>query len=1024
MPRDTPQAVPGHSPFWPLFFFTHNNKREARHDLARLSLTLMPILPRLFHRTSRTSSADTQRDARTPPNASPLHGEPGRTPRSRGELGRNLRLRSNAQTSGTPGTPARPQIRASASRTAPSTPQHPQGTEGTRTVPNSPLHNDARVFRERADHTGLSAWRTEMLTRFIEHSRKHGLANDFEQVRVYDRLSRAVDHLKSVLRMSGDSVQLKSLPVPELPDVTFEIAHLKNLETVDCDLHALPATLENLFLLETLSLKGAKNLKALPDAVWRLPALQELKLSETGLKSLPPVGGGSALQRLTIEDSPLEQLPAGFADLDQLASLSLSNTKLEKLSSGIGQLPALKSLSLQDNPKLERLPKSLGQVEELTLIGGRIHALPSASGMSSLQKLTVDNSSLAKLPADFGALGNLAHVSLSNTKLRDLPASIGNLFTLKTLSLQDNPKLGSLPASFGQLSGLQELTLNGNRIHELPSMGGVSSLQTLTVDDTALAGLPADFGALRNLAHLSLSNTQLRELPANTGNLHALKTLSLQGNQQLATLPSSLGYLSGLEELTLKNSSVSELPPMGPGSALKTLTVENSPLTSIPADIGIQCERLTQLSLSNTQLRALPSSIGKLSNLKGLTLKNNARLELLSESGVRKLESVRKIDLSGCVRLTGLPSSIGKLPKLRTLDLSGCTGLSMASLPRSLVLPRDGLNVIFPEHLKTDVGNARIQQNPRARLLEGHLERQNEAMNHAMFGDDESVGSMTSVPDNEAGVVSMAFHAKHAYKRLERLRQEAGSSMAAPMRNNDAESMRRALAYAFRSMSDLPTFKKLDNAARSLSYEVQEQLADLVAAPVGQKLVKAIAEGAYGAGRDARAIEQMLPELATRIANHPEIQQLREQAKRYPSSLPPEKLAAKLTPLIQPLWDGTRAVAPMPGQLRQALQDLLVTAEGRQLASEIDRAAHSHRAGDEGKALRGLLPVLAAKIGSDPRVVRVREFVSRHTFGSPQQRAESLAQTLTPVVQELWAQTQAEVAKQGQTPAASPSRQR
>lgn len=851
----------------------------------------------------------------------------------------------------------------------------------------------------------------------------HGLANDFEQVRVYDRLSRAVEHLKSVLRRGGDSVQLKALPVPELPDVTFEIAHLKNLETVDCDLHALPATLENLFLLETLSLKGAKNLKALPDAVWRLPSLQELKLSETGLKSLPPIGGGSALQRLTIEDSPLEKLPAGFADLGQLASLSLSNTKLKNLSSSIGQLPALKSLSLQDNPELERLPKSLGQVEELTLIGGRIHALPSASGMSSLQKLTVDNSPLAKLPVDFGTLGNLAHVSLSNTKLRDLPASIGNLFTLKTLSLQDNPKLGSLPASFGQLSGLQELTLKGNRIHELPSMGGASSLQTLTVDDTALAWLPADFGTLRNLAHLSLSNTQLHELPANTGNLHALKTLSLQGNQQLATLPSSLGYLSGLEELTLKNSSVSELPPIGPGSALKTLTVENSPLTSIPADIGIQCKQLTHLSLSNTQLRALPSSIGRLSNLTELTLKNNAHLELLSERDVRKLTSVKTIDLSGCVRLEALPPSIGKLPKLKTLDLSGCTGLTMASLPRSLVFPRNGLRVILPEHLKTGVGDARIQQNPRAQLLKGHLGRHNEAMNHALFGDDESAVSMTSVPDNEAGVVSMAYHVKNAYKRLEGLRQEAGSSTAAPMRKNDAAPMLKALSYAFNRMPDLPTYKRLDNAARSLSYEAQEQLADLVAAPVGQKLIKAIAEGAYGAGRNAGAIERMLPELATRIANHPEIQQLREQAKRYPSSLPPETLAAKLTPLIQPLWDGMRAVAPMPGQLRQALQDLLVTAEGRQLASEIDQAAHSHRAGNEGKALRGLLPVLAAKISSDPRVVQVREFVSRHKFGSPQQRAESLAQTLTPVVQELWAQTQAEVAKQGQTPLASPSRQ-
>ncbi|OAI77073.1 protein popC [Ralstonia solanacearum] len=985
-------------------------------------MTIMPILLRLFNRTSRTSSADTQRDARTPQNASPLRGEPARTPRSRGELGHNLRPRNNAQTSGTPGTPVRPQIGASVSRTAPSTPQHPQGTEGTRTVPNSPLHSDARVFIERVDHTGLSAWRTQMHARFREHCRMHGLANDFEQVRVYDRLSRAVEHLKSVLRMNGDSVQLKALPVPELPDVTFEIAHLKNLETVDCDLHALPATLENLFLLETLSLKGAKNLKALPDAVWRLPSLQELKLSETGLKSLPPIGCGSALQRLTIEDSPLEKLPAGFADLGQLASLSLSNTKLENLSSSIGQLPALKSLSLQDNPKLERLPKSLGQVEELTIIGGRIHALPSASGMSLLQKLTVDNSPLPKLPVDFGTLGNLAHVSLSNTKLRDLPASIGNLFTLKTLSLQDNPKLGSLPASFGQLSGLQELTLKGNRIHELPSMGGASSLQTLTVDDTALARLPTDFGTLRNLAHLSLSNTQLHELPANTGNLHALKTLSLQGNQQLATLPSSLGYLSGLEELTLKNSNVSELPPIGPGSALKTLTVENSPLTSIPADIGIQCKQLTHLSLSNTQLRALPSSIGRLSNLTELTLKNNAHLELLSEGEVRKLTSVKTIDLSGCVRLKTLPPSLGKLPKLKTLDLSGCTGLTMASLPRSLVFPRDGLRVILPEHLKTGVGDARIQQNPRAQLLEGHLGRQNAAMNHAMFGDDESAVSMTSVPDNEAGVVSMAYHVKNAYKRLEGLRQAAGSSTAAPMRKNDAAPMLKALSYAFNRMPDLPTYKRLDNAARSLSYEAQEQLADLVAAPVGQKLIKAIAEGAYGAGRNAGAIERMLPELATRIANHPEIQQLREQAKRYPSSLPPEKLAAKLTPLIQPLWDGMRAVAPMPGQLRQALQDLLVTAEGRQLASEIDQAAHSHRAGNEGKALRGLLPVLAAKISSDPRVVQVREFVSRHKFGSPQQRAESLAQTLTPVVQELWAQTQAEVAKQGQTPSASPSR--
>ncbi len=931
-------------------------------------------------------------------------------------------MRAGEQTGGSPGTSTRPQIRAPESRTAPSTPEHPQGTGGNRTAPNSPLHDvgHACVFKERVDHTGLSDWRTDMVTRFRQHGLAHGLANDFEQVRVYDRLSRAIDHLKSVFRMNGDSVQLRRLPVPKLPDVTFDIAHLKKIETVDCDLHELQPALENLFLLETLSLKGAKNLKALPDAVWRLPALTELTLAETGIKALPPMAGASALQRLTVEDSPLEKLPTGFADLGQLANLSLTNTQLRKLPSSTGTLPALKSLSLQDNPKLEQLPKSLGHVEELTLIGGLIHELPSASGMPSLQTLTVDKAPLAKLPSDFGALGNLAHLSLSNTKLRELPPSTRNLSTLKTLSLQDNPKLETLPRSFGQLSGLQELTLTGNRIHELPSVGGMSSLHKLTVDDASLAKLPSDFGALGNLAHLSLSNTQLRELPSGIGDLSALKTLSLQDNQQLAALPSSLGQLSGLEALTLKNSGVRELPPISQASALKALTVENSPLESLPAGFGSLCKQLTQLSLSNTQLRTLPSSIGKLSQLTQLTLKNNPRLESLTDASIQKLDKVTTIDLSGCERLSALPSSIGKLPKLNRLDLSGCTSLTMASLPRSLVFPRDELKVIFPEHLKDSVRDARIRQNPRAQLLDGHLELQNRAMNNAMFGPDETDEPMTRVPENEGEVISMAFHAKHGYNRLEALRQNARSSMATSA-NKTAESMQRALGNMVNLMPDRAAFKRLENAARSLPYTLQDQLADLLAASAGRKLVQSIAEGAYGAGRDTAAIQRMLPELTEQIASNPQIKRLREQAERHPSSLPRDKLAAELTPLIQPLWESTRALAPMPRDLRQELQDLLVTAEGRQLASEINQAAYSHRDGND--AQRDLLPALAAKITSDPRVVRVRDFLSRHTLLSAQDKAESLAQTLTPVARELWEQMQAAAKKQGKAPAASPSGQ-
>ena len=62
----------------------------------------------------------------------------------------------------------------------------------------------------------------------------------------------------------------------------------------------------------------------------------------------------------------------------------------------------------------------------------------------------------------------------------------------------------SVPASMGYLSGLHELTLKYIRLTELPTMGGGSSLKTLTVDETALAGLQSDFGSLRKLSHLSL----------------------------------------------------------------------------------------------------------------------------------------------------------------------------------------------------------------------------------------------------------------------------------------------------------------------------------------------------------------------------------------------------------------------------------------------------------------------------------------------------------------------------------------
>ncbi len=890
----------------------------------------MPIIPRFlnpFHRPSRTSSSEPQSGAQTPPNASPLPGGRARTPRARGELGRDLHprgTRANEAAGRSPGPSTPPRIRASASRTAPSTPQHPHATGGTLSGQNSPLHNhEVRYVKEVVDHTGLSDWRTQMFSRYRKHSRQLGLANSFEQVRVYSRLKQAVDNLKSALRMRSDSIQLNLLPIPALPDIAFDIAHLKKLATEDCDLLELQPEIENLFLLETLSLKGAKNLKALPDAVGRLPALSELTLRETGIKTLPPMGGASALQRLTIDDSPLEKLPTGFTALPQLVNLSLSNTKLH-----------------------------------------------------------------------------------------ELPSSFGNLSALKTLSLQDNPKLESLPKSFGQLSGLQELTLTGNSIRGLPSMSGTSSLQTLTVDEAALENLPADFGALVNLAHLSLSNTQVRELPASFGNLQALKTLSLQNNNKLETLPASLKQLPHLEELTLSGGRMRELPSLSGASGLKRLRVENALIASLPADFAALRKHLTQLTLSNTKLLELPASVGNLSRLTNLTLTKNARLQALPEDSVSRLQNVQTIDLSDCPRLRTLPQSIGTLPNLRTLDLSGCTSLTVKDLPRSVQFPRAGLTVVLPTHLKDDVRDARLKHDPRARLLKNDMERKRDEMDDAIFDTNPAM--------NAGQIMSVAFHIKRGGDRLDDLRRNAKEAPPTPV-NNDSPLMQSALGKAFNLATSHEEFRDLRDAARSLPTVLQQELAGLLQAHDGRNLVKAIGEGAYGV-RGTTAIQNMLPQLANQIARDPEIKALREQARQYPRSNPSHEVAAKLAALVRPLWENARALAPMPSEVQRRLGDLLAAPAGRQLVQQISETAYSKRTGNP--ALQKQLAALAARIATDPRVIQVKGLMDRHDLLSPQQKAMRVAETLTPIVQELWDKAQAQAKKQGKAPMAESSGQR
>jgi Leucine-rich repeat (LRR) protein len=104
-------------------------------------------------------------------------------------------------------------------------------------------------------------------------------------------------------------------------------------------------------------------------------------------------------------------------------------------------------------------------------------------------------------------------------------------------------------------------------------------------------------------------------------------------------------------------------------------------LDELPENLGI-LEGLIDLDLSGTAIKELPSSIGHLTSLTYLKIKECKDL-LCLPSTICNLKSLQSLDLSGCSKLENLPENIGNVKGLRTLILSGT---AIKNVPSSIVL--------------------------------------------------------------------------------------------------------------------------------------------------------------------------------------------------------------------------------------------------------------------------------------------------------------------------------------------------
>lgn len=353
------------------------------------------------------------------------------------------------------------------------------------------------------------------------------------------RKKKSVDEVLQAAGPDARTLQLDHRALTEVPDALRSFRALRNLDLSCNQLDALPSWLSEL-PLERLDL-GGNPLTTIPDVVFDLARLEQLRARATRIR----------------------QLPAGLGALTRLRLLSISGV-LEDASAA-AECVTLSVLSFSDTPHLSALPDLVGlaALEQLWLEGSGVRTLPSLP-----QHLRELRAQLAMLESVAGLPASLQLLDLSGARsLRRLPDEMGHLTRLRELRLDDAP-VASVPFDFDRLSSLEKLSLGRVRVGEgnaafLSAAAQLPKLTSLAMDGTYPAHsdlvVPSAVFSAPALTFLSIAGWKVGQLPELSGEPAPLRKLLLP-ELGLSALPASFSRFSSLEHITLDDNALTEVP--------------------------------------------------------------------------------------------------------------------------------------------------------------------------------------------------------------------------------------------------------------------------------------------------------------------------------------------------------------------------------------------------------------------------------------------------------------------------------
>ncbi|KAK9676208.1 hypothetical protein RND81_11G061500 [Saponaria officinalis] len=275
----------------------------------------------------------------------------------------------------------------------------------------------------------------------------------------------------------------------------------------------------------------------------------------------------------------------------------------------------------------------------------------------------------------------------NNTQLQTISDEFfAGMTSLKVLDISNIPNLVRLPVSLSSLTSLRTLCVENNNLEDGSTLGGLTSLEILSLRKSTLSRFPEEIRKLVNLRLLDMTDTQIGSIPANViSGLVRLEELYMTGtydgweiaraeNEKRVSLAEifSLGELNTLHIDIGSFECLSRVYEIGP--RLKKFQVriggkyEQHPTLDRSLCINVP-DHVTVLDLSGKWIRRLLQTTLELS----LKWKDLVNIEQLKPE---YLQSVKNLHIQQCGLETCLSTTLfGKLANLQTLQSVSCPNL-------------------------------------------------------------------------------------------------------------------------------------------------------------------------------------------------------------------------------------------------------------------------------------------------------------------------------------------------------------